>query len=84
MDENGTTVTNDHLTAVAHSGSSLTGTISYAGTMQETVTLDVKWIAEDDATAGGQNEIDIATAAKDLTLPVTVTVRQNPTGITQP
>ena len=81
LDENGTVVTNDHLSASAHSGSSLTGTISYGNSMTTTVTLDVTWTAEDDDTAGGQNEIDIATAAKDLTLPVTVTVRQNPTGI---
>ena len=75
------TVTNDHLSATPHSGSTLTGTIPYsatAGGMEHTVTLDVTWVAEDDATAGGQNEIDIATAAKSLTLPVTVTVRQNP------
>lgn len=79
--------TNSNLTAVAHSGSSLTGTIPYsatAGGMEQTVTLDVTWIAEDDDTSGGQNEIDIDTAAKSLTLPITVTVRQNPTGITSP
>ena len=72
------TITNSKLKATAASGSTLTGTIPYGSTMTETVTLDVVWEAVDDATEGGQNDIDIATAAKSLTLPVTVTVRQNP------
>lgn len=74
-------VTNGKLTAVAHTGSSLTGVIPYSATadgMRRTITLDVTWEAEDDDTAGGQNEIDIATAAKSLKLPVTVTAVQNP------
>lgn len=78
LDDNGSTVTNDHLSATAHSGSSLTGTIPYSATdgdMERTVRLDVTWVAEDNAT---QNPIDVNTAGKDLTLPVTVTVRQNP------
>ena len=84
LKEGNNTVTNNHLTAVAASGSSLTGTIPYsatAGEMEHTVTLNVQWTAEDDATANGQNEIDMDTAGKSLTLPVTVMVRQNPTGI---
>ena len=75
------TITNDNLTAVAATGSSLTGTIPYSATeggMERTITLDVTWVAEDD---DSQNETDIDTAAKSLTLPVTVTVRQNPTGM---
>ena len=76
-----TAVTNSKLKAVAATGSALTGTIPYssaANGMRRTVTLDVTWEAQDDDTAGGQNDIDIATAAKSLQLPVTVTVTQNP------
>ncbi len=69
------TITNDHLRAVAASGSELSGTIPYGATMTKTVTLDVEWVAEDTTT---QNDIDIATAAKSLKLPVNVMVRQNP------
>lgn len=73
-----TTVNNTKLTAKAASGSSLTGTIPYAaGTdaMKVTIPLEVKWEAVDEAT---QNATDIDTAAKSLTLPVTVTAKQNP------
>ena len=83
LKEGNNTVTNSNLTAVAHSGSTLTGTIPYSASdhgMEHTVTLDVQWTAVDDATDNGQNEIDMATAGKSLTLPVTVMVRQNPTG----
>ncbi|MBR1817265.1 MAG: hypothetical protein IJ772_00285 [Bacilli bacterium] len=73
-----TTVNNTKLTAKAASGSSLTGTIPYAaGTdaMKVTIPLEVKWEAVDEDT---QNATDIDTAAKSLTLPVTVMARQNP------
>lgn len=73
-----TTVNNTKLTAKAASGSSLTGTIPYAAGadgMKKTITLEVKWEAVDEDT---QNATDIATAARSLTLPVTVMARQNP------
>ena len=81
LDDGNGTITNGNLSATAHAGSSLTGTIAYSpteGDMEETITLDVSWLAQDEE---GQNITDISTAAKNLSLPVTVTVRQNPTGI---
>ena len=77
-------ITNENLTAVAASGSSLTGTINYStntDAMKVTVPLEVTWVAEDDATEDGQNDTDIATAAKSITLPIEVIVKQDPTGI---
>ena len=77
-----TTLGNSQISVVAHSGSSLTGTISYGADehdMEATVTLDVTWTAVDSA---AQNTTDINTAnAANFEIPVTVTVVQNPTGI---
>lgn len=73
-----TTVNNSKLTAKAASGSSLTGTIAYStatNAMKVTIPIEVEWEAIDTA---AQNTTDIATAAKSLTLPVTVTAKQNP------
>lgn len=81
LKEGTNTITNTKLTAVAATGSSLTGTIPYSADaegMKRTITLDVTWLAVDDDAEDGQNEIDVKTAAKSLKLPVTVTVTQNP------
>lgn len=78
LDDNGTTITNSALTAVAHSGSSLTGTIPYSATeggMERTITLDVTWTATDDDET--QNPADVASSGKALTLPITVTASQH-------
>lgn len=69
---------NSNFTVAAHSGSSLSGNIAYGDTMQASVTLDITWTGVDDTSAGGANEKDIALAGDTITLPVTVTVTQNP------
>ena len=69
---------NSNFTVAAHSGSSLSGNIAYGASMQATVTLDITWTGVDDDTAGGANEKDVALQGQDITLPVTVTVTQNP------
>lgn len=77
-----TTLGNSQISVAAHTGSSFTGTISYSateGAMEATVVLDVTWTAVDTA---AQNTIDINTAVAELAIPVTVSVVQNPTGIT--
>jgi hypothetical protein len=53
-----------------------TGTLAYAASnMKKNVTLNVVWNAVDSTT---QNPLDVDIAAETLTIPVTVTVRQNP------
>ena len=66
---------NPNLTVEPASGSSLTGTIDYGSTMTETVTLDVTWTGEDTTAA---NTADVTTAGTNISIPVTVTVTQNP------
>jgi len=77
-----TTLGNNQISVVPHSGSSLTGTIAYGpdeDDMEQTITLDITWNAVDSA---AQNELDVDTAVAELEIPVTVSVVQNPTGIT--
>ena len=71
-----TTLANSEISVAPHTGSTLTGTINYsASSMTQNVVLDVTWNAVDSTT---QNAKDIETALADLTIPVTVTVTQNP------
>ena len=73
-----TAVGNSNFTVAAHSGDSLSGNIAYSdteGEMEATVTLDITWLGVDTASA---NADDIDLSGHDITLPVTVTVRQNP------
>ena len=73
---------NSNFTVTAHSGSSLSGNIAYSatdGAMEQSVTLDITWTGVDDDTpTTGANAKDIALAGTQITLPVTVTVTQNP------
>ena len=70
----GNPITNDEITVEL--AASDPGTIAYnASDMSQTVTLNVVWNPVDSDT---QNPIDVDTAAKTLTVPVTVTVRQDP------
>ncbi len=76
-----TTLGNSQISVAAHSGSSLTDTISYSATegdMEATVVLDVTWNALD---TSAQNTVDVNTALAELEIPVTVSVVQNPTGL---
>ena len=82
-----TALGNNNITVTADSNNDpLTGTINYTDQSKvKTVVLNITWTAVDDATTNGQNEIDIATAtANNLSIPVTVTATQNPTGIVSP
>ena len=77
-----TALNNPNFTVTAASGSDpLTGTIAYsatAGQMEKTITLNIVWTGEDDATAGGANEKDIALQGTAISIPVTVTATQSP------
>ena len=78
-----TALDNNNFTVTANdpTNAPLTGTIAYAsgaGNMTKTVTLKITWTGVDDATAGGANEKDIALQGTALSIPVTVTVTQNP------
>lgn len=80
-----TSLGNSNISVTADSNHDpLTGTISYStatNAMVKTVVLNIAWTAVDDATTNGQNAKDIATAnASNLTIPITVTATQNPTG----
>ena len=66
---------NPNLTVAAATGSSLTGNIAYGATMTRTITLDVTWTGVDSAAA---NSADITTAGTNISIPVTVTVTQDP------
>lgn len=75
-----TALTNDHISVAPHSGSSLTGNIAYsatAGAMETTVTLDVKWLGEDE-TSQNAEDVATATAGTAMSIPIKVTVTQNP------
>ena len=66
---------NPNLTVAVANGSSLTGTIGYGASMTRTITLDVTWTGEDTAAA---NSADITTSGTNISIPVTVTVTQDP------
>lgn len=73
-----TALNNANFTVTPATGSSLTGDIAYSateGAMEATVTLNITWTGVDSETA---NAADIALAGDEITLPVTVTVTQNP------
>ena len=71
-------IENHQFSVAAHDGSSLEGVIPYSATaseMQRTVTVDVIWNGVDTASANAE---DIDFSANDVTLPIVVTVVQNP------
>ena len=74
---------NPNFTVTADSnGDPLTGTIAYnstSGSMEKNITLNIVWNGVDDDTpTTGANAKDIALQGTQISIPVTVTVTQNP------